>query len=482
MPVRFLRAFVATMALAGAARATAQFPTYDDGSEADVYYYSAEDDSKSEYEGPAPTATDVVPAANHDAGFANHRTRAPMPPEPFEPGVVEPSSYSAGGNCAASASGCGDDCCNGCDGCYELSSCDSCCCKPRRFYARGEYLMWWMSGATAPPLATTSPDGTPIDEAGVLPDAEILFPTERLGIDGRPGGRFTLGYWLNDCETWGIEGNYFFLDKGGDGFQQQSDDTGSPILARPFFNTQTGEEDSIIVAYPDFAVGTLTIASASDILGAEANLRKRIWNNCDCTLDLLGGYRFLQVHESLSVYENQVIIEQGGQIPFGTAISIQDNFITRNEYHGGQVGMVVSKQCCRWTFEALGKVAFGSWNQQVRIGGYTSVTVPNTPTVVEEGGILALASNSGFYEQSRFATIPELDLNLRYQLTDCWRINVGYTFIYLPNIVRPGNNIDLDLDPDQFPPPLAAGTFPQFNFKQSDAWLQGLNVGVECRF
>jgi hypothetical protein len=448
-------------------------PTYDDGSEADVYYYSVEA-GLNEAGDPhtRDAAADRFPGQQPGAEQASYEQY--VPDGTYEPGVVEPSSFTYGGcgSCGAQACECNACCDAGCAG----------CCKPcQPYYARGEYLMWWMSGATAPPLLTTSPDGTSITDAGILPDAQVLFPTNRLQGDGRPGGRFTVGRWFNDGE-WAVEGNYFFLDKASSPYQASSDNNGSPILARPFIDADTGLNDAFIVAYPDVFVGTATIANASDLLGAEANIRKAVLGNHGCRMDLLAGYRFMRLRESLSVYENQTSIDQGGVIPLGTQISIQDDFATSNTFHGGQVGIILATQCRRWTIEGTGKVALGSWEQQARIGGVTTVTVPNVAPVVEEGGLLALPSNSGTYRRDRFAAIPELALNVRYQLTQHWKVNVGYTFMYLQRIVRPGNNIDPRIDTDQIPPPLSAGSYPEFKFKESDAWLQGVNVGLECRF
>jgi hypothetical protein len=474
-----MRALLAAPILFQAGMLVAESPTYTDGSEADVYYYSVED-GLNVTDGPSalPAEHDIFPGPQRGAEQASYEQSSSA--GEYEPGVFEPSNFTYGGCESCGSAGCAceagcDPACGGCGGCGG-------CCKPDHpYYARGEYLMWWMSGATAPPLLTTSPNGTPITDAGVLPDAEILFPDDRLEKNGRPGGRFTVGRWFNDGE-WAVEGSYFFLDKASSPYSVSSDDNGSPIIARPFIDADTGDNDAFIVAYPNVFSGTATVANASDLLGAEANIRKAVLGNHGCRMDLLAGYRFLRLRESLSVYENQTSIDQGGVIPLGTHISIQDDFAMNNTFHGGQVGILLEKQCCRWTIEGTGKVAFGSWEQQARIGGVTTVTVPNVAPVVEEGGILALPSNIGNYSRNRFAAIPELSLNLRYQLTRCWKVNVGYTFMYLQRIVRPGNNVDLRIDTDQIPPPLSAGSFPEFKFKESDAWLQGVNIGLECRF
>ncbi len=38
--------------------------------------------------------------------------------------------------------------------------------------------------------------------------------------------------------------------------------------------------------------------------------------------------------------------------------------------------------------------------------------------------------------------MPEFSANLRYQLTPLWRANIGYTFMLLTNVVRPGDQVD----------------------------------------
>jgi hypothetical protein len=118
----------------------------------------------------------------------------------------------------------------------------------------------------------------------------------------------------------------------------------------------------------------------------------------------------------------------------------------------------------------------------VTINGSTVTTVPGQASSSATGGVLALPSNIGDISRTRFSAVPELDINFRYQLTRLWRFNVGYTFMYVTNVARPGDQISLSVDPRQFPPPVAAGAFPAFRFNDSDLWLHGINLGLEARF
>src|SRR5436190_10489023 len=48
---------------------------------------------------------------------------------------------------------------------------------PSLWRVRGEYLLWWTNGNPLPPLVTSSPPGTPQNQAGVLgtPGVQTLF-------------------------------------------------------------------------------------------------------------------------------------------------------------------------------------------------------------------------------------------------------------------------------------------------------------------
>ncbi len=86
---------------------------------------------------------------------------------------------------------------------------------------------------------------------------------------------------------------------------------------------------------------------------------------------------------------------------------------------------------------------------------------------------------------SRFAVVPELGLNLGYQFTPVIRGFVGYNFIYWSDVVRPGQQIDLNVN-RTFQPgsaiPRTGATVPGFPFTGTDFWAQGLTVGLEFRF
>jgi hypothetical protein len=363
--------------------------------------------------------------------------------------------------------------------------CDECandpCCNGCGIYARAEYLYWWVRGSSTPPLITTSPDNTPRVNAGILPEATVLFGGERLNTSGRSGGRFTLGYWLDPYQTVGIESSTLFLGSNTQKFVASSG--GNPILAQPFYNVLTNTQDAHLLAYPDFVIGTANIYSTSRVVGTELNLRRGLYTDCCHRIDVIAGWRFLQLSEGLSIATNATSIAQDIRTPVGTNFGILDRFTTRNNFNGGQIGLNSQHTNGCWTLDLLAKVAIGGVAQSVGIQGSTTVAQPNEASTTSSGGILALGSNIGSYHRSRFAALPEFGATLRYQINPIWRVNVGYTLLILNNVVRPGDQIDTRLDPNQFPPPLPGpATYPKFIFNDSDLWIQGVNIGVEACF
>lgn len=385
----------------------------------------------------------------------------PMPQSHFDQGD---SQYDAGEIWEEPMGDCGDGSCGmGCGW-----------CRPG-FWGRAEYLAWWVRGAYVPPLVTTSPDGTLVGDAGVLPNATILFGDQQINDKARSGGRFTIGYWFDDCETLGIENTFFFIGGSNDGYTASS--SGSPILARPFFNTDTQDNDSILLAYPQVVAGGITITSSRTIFSNEVNLRRGLYEDCCRRVDILAGYRYMRLGETLDIGTNSTDLQSAEA---GAQFVAQDQFSTNNNFNGGQLGLNMQFTRGCWTWDFLGKLAIGGIAQRARINGSTTITQDGDPNTFD-GGILALPSNIGQHDQTAFGVLPEFGINLRYQWTPLWRVNVGYTFMALTNVLRPGDQISLSIDPDQIPPGTAS-TFPQFTFNQSDVWLQGINFGVECNF
>lgn len=353
------------------------------------------------------------------------------------------------------------------------------CGPPGRFWIGADYLLWWTRSSGLPPLLTTSPAGTPQAQAGVLglPSTSVLFGDTGVNDRMRSGARFNLGYWLNREQTTGIEGTIFFLEPQATSYAAASN--GLPILARPFFNTVTNESASLLVAYPGTVRGAFNASVSSTFWGGDVYLRQNLCCNCCGRLDAIAGYRFLGLHENLAIQETEISIGAVRQLPPGSRFDLSDQFNTRNQFHGGQVGLMGEYWRQRLFLQLAGKVALGGTQRSATVNGQTQFGA--NPAL--NGGFLALPSNSGHFQDSAFSVVPEANVNVGYQVASWLRAYVGYTFLYWNNVARPGSLVDLSVNSTQLPPGnLTGAARPAFQFHDSDFWAQGVNFGLQARY
>ena len=174
-------------------------------------------------------------------------------------------------------------------------------------------------------------------------------------------------------------------------------------------------------------------------------------------------------------------IADAGPVPFGTTFNIYDDFRTRNEFYGGELGLIGTKYKGRWSLEGMVKVALGNNRSKVSIDGATTSAVPGQTPNTLPGGLLALPSNIGTYSRNDFAAIPQFSLKVGYQWNCHLRTFVGYDFLYWNTVSRAGDQIDLRVDTNQLPPG-SAGDYQEFTYRDTTFWAQGISGGVELRW
>lgn len=364
--------------------------------------------------------------------------------------------------------------------------CGGHCGTSHRFYASADYLLWWMKGFPVPALATSSPASNPFAN-GFLgqPDTTVLFGDKQLLSSPHSGARFTAGYWVDPCQNVGIESSVFFLARRTESFNVGS--AASPVISRPFFNLNQGIEFAENVSHPMQSLGgALSINATSQLWGAEANLRKNICCDCCYRLDLLAGFRYLDLYDRLDITELTTFdpaFPQNNPSGLGTVLG-KDSFATRNQFYGGQIGAAAEFHRGRWALNLRAKVALGSTHEVIKINGNQFVLAQDGTNRVDTGDLLATPSNIGHFAQNEFSVVPEGSIDISYQITEHIRTHLGYTFIYWSNVVRPGDQIDRVVDTTNIPNfrngDLPTGQArPSVPFKQSDFWAQGFNGGLE---
>jgi hypothetical protein len=380
-----------------------------------------------------------------------------------------------------------------CNTCFEPSR--LCICLPSHGWVQADYLMWWQDGMNIPPLLATSPAGTTANATARLgrSSTSVLLGDEDILTDRMNGGRLRFGWWFANNPNLGIEGEYFALGTQEESFVNQG--TGSPLLGRPFFNTATGEEDAQLVSFPGIVTGSFRVDATSNLKGAAVRFRRAMCCGSGCSyswlccgpvptqsrIDLTLGWRYLQLNEGLSMEErldSQVQNDPGSFL-------IRDRFRTRNQFNGVELGVLWQGRRGYWSLDGLMRLSIGNMRQTVMIDGSTQIAIPGQATQTFSTGVLTQRSNIGDYFQDRFAVVPELGANLGYQLTQRTRLMAGYTFIYASNVVRPGDQIDTNINENLLAPEQTLNNQalrPQFRFMPTDYWVQGLNLGAEYRW
>lgn len=402
-------------------------------------------------------------------------------------------------------------------------ACSTGCCDPRPgFWVRGEYLLWNASRQTLPPLVSRAPTSAllPLDSG----QSTLLFGNEQVPYADLNGARIALGFWFPRHSDWGLDGSYFVMGNRNTSYSASSDGSfalgrpiidntpavlvpdvgGSRIVANPRENLPNAE----IVAFPNR--GAINVNATTQFWGLDLNLRRKLCCGTGYWIDGLVGYRHFQLEDTVDITEN--IGPRTDQFASTTNTVVRDSFGTTNVFNGFQLGLEGE-----WRFRprlTLGgsvKVAMGNVHQTLNIAGSTTLTNARFAdgsflgNGTQSGGLLAQNSNIGSYSVDRFAVLPEVGIKLGVDITKNWRFYAGYNVMFLSNVVRAADSIDLNVNRSQLPfagytPANAAvgtvvtpnGTHgvlapnspatPAVQFRTSEFWAQGVSLGLEYRY
>jgi hypothetical protein len=306
------------------------------------------------------------------------------------------------GNCACDGS-CGGACDGGCAGGHygyrgfrhigRDGACDACkTCRPPMWWLRSDGLLWWRKGRDLPVLVTSN------TEASSDPGEIVLFGGEIEGGSPQGGARIDFGTWLDTEECLGIGGRFWGIGEERTRFHADSETLPDQTIERPFIDAVTGP-DSFIVSDPftPFA-GSIDVVTSSEVLGADAYARMAWCRMCDFRVDLIAGYQFTRINESLRIDTDIPDSPLGASRAF-------DQWQTHNEFHGGSIGLLY--ESCRgcWTTTCLVKVGLGTMRQTVELIGR------------ENGEPIGLLIEEPItVTRDKFAAVPELDVAWSYAI------------------------------------------------------------------
>lgn len=336
-----------------------------------------------------------------------------------------------------------------------------------------ELLVWWPRAAPLPPL---------VSAGGPTGAAQTIVGGRSIDTPAGVGGRITVGFAVNAEETAGLAVTYLFL--GTATATATAGDLLVPptrAIGRPIIRADTGSRDIVPVAVPGRTTGVVTAMTTSRVTGWEITGVTNLYASSHARVNALAGYRYFMLNEGLRM-------EQFTLFPGTTPVlfNAADQIDAHNRFHGGQLGLSTDLTRGSVFVEATGKVAIGQGVSAVRLSGQTVAAAPGPAVKYYPAGVIGQPSNSGRYVLSGFAVLPEAAVRVGYRFADRSRFYVGYNFIYLSEAARPGQQVDLTLDPAAVPIMgrgiVTAGERPVPLLNRGDFWTQGLTFGLEYRY
>jgi hypothetical protein len=343
-----------------------------------------------------------------------------------------------------------------------------------RVWVDFECLMWRAKGGLVPAVvaAAYAVPTQPTPD----PWTAFMINDNRINGDIRSGMRLSAGYWLDKPQGTGVEARYTrFLHADDIANYTGSSET---FLARPFWDESRDVPALFLLSNPNGTMqGIAQVRTSFDSQGFEANYWRRGPAMFAEQFHWIFGLRYWELEEDLTV--------AAGSQSGGLQVATYDTFATRNQFFGGQIGGKLNYTMNRFTIDFILKLAVGAMVQDATISGGSMAVLPTGTIVDRQGGFLALASNMGEHSRTKMAFIRDTTINVGYCVTDYLTLRLGLDFSYVYQVVRPGEQIDLGINPNLLPfspTPAANPARPGFRFNQEDFWMYGVNFGVSLQF
>jgi len=329
-------------------------------------------------------------------------------------------------------------------------------------------LYWATRGSNAPPLVTTGPPfgGPGLDAAYGNPRTAVLLG-DAMTINGmRPGVRVAGGFFLDGAKEWAIGYSGTFLGSRSENLEGGSDGTG--IVNLPQFNSVFGVpiQTPVYVGYPGLTRGTVVASVQSSFAMATGELRRVAQSGTGYRFDLIGGYRYMHLGDSIATSFDVVSATIPG--PASPRLMGEQSVRTRNVFNGADAGFQFSGRFGRrLTFDIRSTVAIGATTTEIDrsftrsyiaggpLGALVGVPIPPVG--------IPLIQTGGLTKETELAFVPQIGLKIGFEPIDHIRFTAGYDFVYWSRVRRA---------PEAF----------TGNDVVTDFWAQGLTAGFEFRY
>jgi hypothetical protein len=342
-----------------------------------------------------------------------------------------------------------------------------------RTWAEADYVLYWLK-----PVCFTVPGISAGSQSSVLgqPGANLLEGDNKFQFGGASGLRSRLGAWLTDDQLFGVEAEGFVLEQVAAGQTV----TGNSSTAPTF----------LVFQNPDNSNGALPFSIPGVVNAVSSAVGTSRWWDLEASLDThfsttrgpwlfqstwLAGIRYLELDDGVVITNHQSLVADPAVAAMG-----QDNFATRNQFTGGQVGSRFSVGRGPLALDMTAKLAVGGMYLVSTVAGSPLLSGASVLPPLVPGPIQALPSNVGQLASDRIAVIPEFNLRLRWQVCNHVQLTLGYNVLYVSKILCPGDQMSPYLNTTELPyrGPAAGPAEPGPKFVFTDAFAQGLEAGL----
>ena len=356
-----------------------------------------------------------------------------------------------------------------------------------RWWFTAEYLLGYTKPSNLPPVATSGTVGS----LGIVgrTGTQVLLGGEQ-DYGGISGGRFGGGLWLDSCHAYAVDWGVFYLPTQR---TEVAATAGSAaVLARPFFDTLLNVENVRLVSQTGLFDGSVSSRFSTFFWGAELGATVRVLETSSLSFDQLFHFRYYSLEESLGVSDRSrsiggTVYFNGAAQPLGTTVSVTDYFSAINRWYGGAAGIRVNWTSNRLAASLTGRLGVGAAQQNVTVDGNTTRTTAAGVSTSTNGGMFSAGQTLGNFAQYRLSLAPEVGVKVSYHVTDHIALTVGYQFLYITNLARPGQIINRNINPSILPSGQNFGTAggpatPGLDVRSTDFWMHSLAAGLMLTF
>jgi hypothetical protein len=351
-----------------------------------------------------------------------------------------------------------------------------------RLWFNIDYILWHMrSEPSAWPLAVQGTVANGVNP--FAPGSVTLFGGTPVDWDLSNGARIEFGGWLPGSTKIGIDVTGTITEAKTLTRSAASGPLGIPVLGAPFINELTGTIDSLFASTPGIP-GAIAASAKTQLWSTDVDVVGNVYRAQYFTANVIAGFSYFSLQEGMSLQ----LASTGNPSGFflgavnASPTSLLDQFNTRNNLYGGNIGAQFEYRYRRFTLDLEDRLVMGVVNQFLDVNGYSQAGGMRVP-----GGLFTQTTNIGQRSTDEFGVVPQLHAELGYQATKWLRVNCGIDFLYASSMLRPGNQIDNVVNPTIMPFNPAFGTVggtarPAQLFVVSDFYALGVSFGMQVRY